>query len=61
MGIGWKEAGNLNSFHDKDSISKKLKDVFGNNSTHKQEALMLYNFAHTMKPGDIVFAKKEEA
>lgn len=58
MGIGWKEAGNLNSFHDKDSISKKLKDVFGNNSTHKQEALMLYNFAHTMKPGDIVFAKK---
>lgn len=58
MGMGWKRVGNLNNLHYKDSISQKLKDVYNDNSSHVQDALMLYNFAHVMKPGDVVFAKK---
>lgn len=58
MGIGWEEVGNLNNFYDKDSISKKLRDVFNDKSSHIQDALILYNFAHVMKSGDVVFAKK---
>ena len=58
MGIGWKKVGDLNNLRDKESMSKKLKDAYNDNSSHVQDALMLYNFAHVMKPGDVVFAKK---
>lgn len=58
MGIGWHEIGDLNAFSTKDSIAKKLANVFNDKSSHNQDSLMLYNFAYVMKPGDVVFAKK---
>lgn len=58
MGIGWSKMGNLKAYTDNKETRKKLSQLYGNHSSHKQDACMLYNFAFDVKPGDIVFAKK---
>lgn len=58
MGIGWSKMGNLKAYTDNKETRNKLSELYGNYSSHKQDACMLYNFAFDVKPGDIVFAKK---
>lgn len=58
MGIGWSKMGNLKAYTDNKKTRNKLSQLYGNHSSHKQDACMLYNFAFDIKPGDIVFAKK---
>lgn len=58
MGIGWSKMGNLKAYTDNKETRNKLSELYGNHSSHKQDACMLYNFAFDVKPGDIVFAKK---
>lgn len=58
MGIGWSKMENLKAYTDNKKTRNKLSQLYGNHSSHKQDACMLYNFAFDIKPGDIVFAKK---
>lgn len=58
MAIGWGKMGNLKAYTDNKKTRNKLSQLYGNHSSHKQDACMLYNFAFDLKPGDIVFAKK---
>lgn len=59
MAIGWPEVGNLEDYESKDDIHKALKDAYPestSSSTH--DRLALWQFAHEIKVGDIVYAKK---
>lgn len=56
--IGWGEIGDLKTFDSKTEIKQKMMEVFGDDSTHTNSTYAVWQFAHDMKPGDIVFAKK---
>ena len=58
MALGWDELGNLNDYADKEEMRLKLQEVFGGDSSYKNSAHALWQFAHEMKPGDVVFAKR---
>ena len=56
--LGWGEIGNLNVFDSKDEIKQKMKEVYGDTSSYKNSAHATWQFAHDMKPGDVIFVKK---
>lgn len=58
MGIGWNEVGNLKGFSSKEEIKEKMKNVYGANSSYKNKAHCLWQFANELKIGDVIFAKK---
>ena len=58
MAIGWGVLGDLKGFTSKDEIKERIKESYNTNSSYKNSALALWQFANEMKPGDIVFVKK---
>lgn len=58
MLLGWGEIGDLKTFDSKDEIKQKMKEEYGNGSTYKNSAHATWQFAHEIRPGDIVFVKK---
>ena len=58
MGIGWDEVGNLKDFSSKEEIRAKMKSVYGADYSWRNNALGLWQFAHEIKVGDVIFAKK---
>ncbi len=58
IAIGWGEIGNLTTFHSKDEMKVKMKERYGATSSYMNAALATWQFAHEMKPGDVVFVKK---
>lgn len=58
MGIGWDEVGNLKDFSSKEEIRAKMKSVYGADYSWRNNALGLWQFAHEIKVGNVIFAKK---
>lgn len=58
MAIGWEEIGNLKAFESKDAMKQKMKECINPNLSFKNAAHATWQFANTMKPGDVVFVKK---
>ena len=58
MGLGWNELGDLNTYASKDEIAQKLRDIHGGDSSYKNSAHAVWQFAHDVKPGDVIFAKR---
>jgi len=58
MSIGWGEIGNLLDYDSKDAIKAKLKELYGQQYSHKNAALATWQFAKEMCPGDVIFVKK---
>lgn len=58
MGLGWNKIGDLRDYRKQEDLIAPLKQNYGDDSSQKNSADMLYSFAYEMKPGDIVFAKK---
>jgi len=58
MGIGWNKAGELTAIADKEAMRQLLEETYDNERSQVKNARMLWDFRHTMKPGDVVFAKK---
>ena len=58
MGLGWSELGDFNTYASKEEIADKLKELHGGNSSYKNSAHAVWQFAHDLKPGDIIFAKR---
>ena len=58
MGLGWNKIGDLRNFRKQEDLIAPLKQNYGDGSSQKNSADMLYSFAYEMRPGDIVFAKK---
>jgi MoxR-like ATPase len=55
--IGWDEVGDLRLLANRDEIFAKLQEVF-NGDQSMVNATQCYDFAHRIKPGDWIFAKK---
>ncbi len=58
MALGWNEMGNLIGLSSKTEIAQKMGEVYGDESSHKNDALTLWQFYNDIQPGDIVFVKK---
>ena len=58
MGIGWDELGDLAQYSDREAIRAKMKALYDEAKSHKNSSLATWQFAHAMREGDIVFAKK---
>ncbi len=58
MSLGWGAAGNFEQYSTLDEMRSALELAFDTETRQNQVANMCFNFAHEMKPGDIVFAKR---
>ena len=58
MGLGWQELGNLNAYTDKEEMSSRLRELRGGDSSYKNSVHAAWQFAHELKPGEVVFAKR---
>lgn len=58
IGLGWSSLGDLTTYATKEDMRQKLLDVDGSDTSQKNSALAVWQFANEMKPGDVVFAKK---
>jgi 5-methylcytosine-specific restriction protein B len=58
VGIGWDELGDLRNFKAKEEIVIKLKELYDPDSSQVNNSLACFQFANTMKEGDIVITKK---
>jgi len=58
MAIGFQGTTDLSQYSNKEEIRKKLAEIAGGDSTRKIDAHTCWQFAHDVKKGDIVFAKR---
>lgn len=57
LAIDWEALDDLRTYPHKDAIRQKLREEEGVASSKVNDTLACWQFAHVMKPGDIVFAK----
>lgn len=57
MGIGWSDLGDLAAYETKKAVQERLVELDGSTS-QKNSAHAVWQFAHEIKPGDVVFAKR---
>lgn len=59
IAIGWDKLGDLRDYTNKEEIQKRLRTILPEEDTsQKNNALGCYNFAYSIKPGDIIIAKQ---
>lgn len=58
MAIGWSELGDLMAYGSKEEMRSKMRTVYGENGTYRNQVLATWQFANEIKPGDVVFVKK---
>mgnify|MGYP000184432932 CR=1 FL=1 len=56
--IGWDELGDLSNYTNKLDIEAALNSLENKGGRKINDALACYDFRHTMKPGDVIIAKK---
>jgi 5-methylcytosine-specific restriction protein B len=57
MIIGWDELGDLNQYKNREEITNKIKELFGNPNP-KHDSLACYEFFREIQRGDIIIAKQ---
>ena len=55
--IMWNELGDLSDFENKETLKKHYKSVYKAEGSGKNNVTTCWNFANTIKEGDIIFAK----
>lgn len=59
MGLGWDELGDLSAYETKEDMRLRLQGLHPEeNTSQKNSAHAVWQFAHDVKPGDIIFAKR---
>ncbi|WP_017733000.1 AAA family ATPase [Nafulsella turpanensis] len=58
MGLGWDYLGDLNQYHSKDEITKKLQELEKTDGAKTNDTAANYNFKNTIAKGDIIIVKK---
>ena len=58
MTIGVDLIGDYTRYGSKEEIRQALVEKYAGDSSRKNQALMAWNFSRTIKPGDIIFAKR---
>ncbi len=61
VSIGWGELGDLSLYDSKDDIRQALKESYGGEGSKKNDTAALWDFVHSIKPGDVVYAKKGQS
>ncbi len=61
IAIGWDKLGNLEEYDSKKAITQALKENYGGKGSKKNDTTALWDFAHSIKPGDVVYAKKGQS
>ena len=58
MGLGWGDLGDLSQYATKENMRKRLLKSRGNETSQMNSALAVWQFSNTLKPGDVVYAKR---
>lgn len=58
MAIGWDELSDLSMYDSKEQIRERMKNIYGENSSYKNDVHAVWQFANDIKIGDIIFVKK---
>jgi 5-methylcytosine-specific restriction enzyme B len=58
IAIGWNELGDLSKLQDLEEVTEKMREVYEREHNPMNDARACYEFAHDMRPGDLVFAKR---
>lgn len=58
MAIGWDNMGDLTEYSSKEDMRAKMKELYGENKSYTNNVHTIWQFANSLKPGDIVFVKK---
>ena len=58
MAIGWQDMGDLMAYSSKEEMRSKMKELYGDNGSYKNQVHATWQFANELKPGDVVFVKK---
>lgn len=59
MALGWDDMEDLSQFASREDIVAEMRKVYNKpNGKFRNDSLALWEFAHVIKPGDIVYAKK---
>jgi len=58
MGIGWDDLGDLKRFDTKSHIKIAMKQKYDDSKSYRNDGLALWQFAHAVAVGDVVFAKR---
>lgn len=58
MAIGWYDMGDLMAYSTKEEMRSKMKEIYGEKGSYKNQVHATWQFANVIKPGDIIFVKK---
>lgn len=58
MKLGWGKLGDLTKYATKEDMKKKLLELYGDRTSQRHPANAVWQFSHSIKPGDIVFVKR---
>ena len=58
MALGWDEVGDLTDFTSKSQIAQKMTETYGEESSHKNDSLALWQFCNEIQQGDIILVKR---
>ncbi len=58
ISLGWDEMGDLSTIPTLEAVKAKFIKLYQPDRNPKNKTLALYDFAHSIKPGDIIFAKE---
>ena len=58
MGIGWDYLGDLTTYPSKEKINDRMQQERNEDKYFMNDVLAVWDFVHTIKPDDVVFAKR---
>lgn len=58
MSVGWNEIGDLSDYKSKTAVAARLREVYGADTSKKNDSNTLWSFQREMRPGDVVFVKR---
>lgn len=58
MGIGWDDLGDLSQYESKTDVKAAMKQKYDSTRSYANDGLAVWQFAHEVAAGDIVFAKR---
>lgn len=58
MYLGWDEMGDLRQYESREDMNLKMKNIYGEKNEYRNDSLATWDFANSIKIGDIIFAKK---
>ncbi len=56
--VGWEDVGDLSKYDDRAALQQAMADAYGDESSHRNSSLTLWEFAHSIQVGDVIYAKQ---